>query len=139
MKQITARLGLALGIVLSILLTATQHSASAQDRPVPSPKTTGPVRIAAAAPDGTCSKFLPNVGIVMTVPCSLQPDDGPSAVAPRATEAKAATAPSPPVQLASRQAKAPHKASRMACSEILLRIQLDDIRNNDHERLRDGC
>ena len=145
MTKIFAVLGLGFGF----LITAACDDATAQGKPSPTDTsrqhlpalksaTVRPpsAQIAPASEEKTCSKFLPNVGLVMTVPCSDQQLDIVPVAA--ATPPPMALSPAPrPTTIAPQ--KASHKVSQQTCSEILQRIQLDDARDDDQERLRKGC
>ena len=138
-----------LGLGFGLLIAAACDDASAQAKP--SLKDTGrqqlqalhsktahapAAQIAPTLGEKTCSKFLPNVGLVMTVPCSDLPADIPPVVA----AVPPARVISPPVRLAADTLRKPsHRVSEKICSEILQRIQLDDASDDDQEQLRNGC
>ena len=131
------RIFVGFGLSFGLLLTAACNDASAQVNP--SSSKTGrapPAQTAPASEEQTCSKFLPNVGLVMAVPCSNQQLE----ILPVVTAMPPAKALSPPPRLtATAPRKASHRASQKTCSEILQRIQLDDARDDDQEQLRNGC
>ncbi len=135
-----------------IFCTAPRNDASAHDKASPQGNTREDLRAlnsktdrAGSAPSTpapeakTCSKFLPNVGLVMTVPCSDQTAEIPLQVAALPAIAKTANANEPSARLATAPEKANHRLSWKTCSEILQRIQLDDARNEDRDHLRTGC
>ena len=138
---------------VGIFCTAPRNDASAHDKASPPGDAREDLRAvdnsktdrAGSAPgtpaseQKTCSKFLPNVGLVMTVPCSDQPPEIPLQVAALPAIAKTADPTQPSMRLATAPEKAIHRLSRKTCSEILQRIQLDDARNQDRDQLRTGC
>lgn len=139
-------------IGFALLISAVCDDAHGQGRPSPAGNLrrdtstlnadtggAGSAQSMSASQEKTCTKFLPNVGLVMIVPCSDPPPEISLQVAAIPAIAATAKPTQPSAWLATAPEKANYRLSRKACSEILQRIQLDDVRNGDREQLRNGC
>ena len=145
-----------LGLVLITIAAGDHASAGAK----PMPAIAGPGSSSALVPDigpagasaamspgaghltgaKTCRKFLPNVGMDMLVPCGEPPAATlKSEVPPVAHGHSGAPAPSRSARTDSRSERDVRKVSRWECGQILERMQLDGARENDAQRLRQGC